>query len=102
MKAIHHAKAEIYHAHKLNYRTSHFIDLPDGYVLVVGDAEQAYLDAFELEPGTTALPFILSGEVLPPVVVASLAHLGITETDNTMQACLKLRTRHSAFNPSQL
>ena len=102
MKSLHHVSKKIYGAHKLNYRVSHYIDLPDKNVLVVGDIDPAYREALELEPGTTALPFILSGEKLPANVVKSLAHLGVTEQDDTMKACLKIRKMHPAFHPSAL
>ena len=40
-------------------------------------------------------------EKLPANVVKALAHLGITDADNTMTASLKITKHHMAFHPSQ-
>lgn len=85
----------------VNFRVSHYFELPDGSVIVTGQMDQAYREALEAEADTTALPFILSGEKIPAKVAASLAHLGITKADNTMQAALKITKVHPAFHPSQ-
>jgi hypothetical protein len=100
MKILHHMSKATYNKHWMNYQESCYVDLPDGNVLVIGNIGATYIAALEKE--ATPLPFILTGEKLPANVVASLAHLGVNERDNTMTACLKLRTVHPAFHPAAL
>ncbi|MGC1382753.1 MAG: hypothetical protein WA823_03165, partial [Candidatus Acidiferrales bacterium] len=80
---------------------SHYLDLPDGSVIVTGQMDPSYREAFEAEADTTALPFVLSGEQIPANVSTALAHLGVTDSDNTMQLSLKIARQHPAFHPTQ-
>lgn len=101
MKSIHHTSKETYAKHTLSYRESHFLDLPDGSVIVVGTIEPTYREALECEADTTPFPFLLSNEVLPSKIVTATAHLGVIEGDSTMTASLKIAKSHRAFHPSQ-
>jgi hypothetical protein len=101
MKIIHHTSKETYERHALNYRESHFLDLPDGSVIVVGTIEPTYREALEAEADTTPFPFLLSNEALPAKIVMATAHLGVSEGDSTMTASLKIAKTHRAFHPSQ-
>jgi hypothetical protein len=83
--------------HQLNFKSAHALQIPTGHV-IIGDIDADAIAAFE-EDGATTLPYILTGEKLPPGIVAALSHLGVTESDNTMTASLRITKHH--IHPSQ-
>ena len=99
MKSIFIATDSIWKKHQLNFKSAHALQIPTGHV-IIGDIDTDAIAAVEAD-GATTLPYILTGEKLPAGVVSALAHLGITDTDNTMTASLKINKVHSAFHPSQ-
>jgi len=69
---------------KRRIAAAHYIDLPDGSVLVkvqfVHEGAQA---EFEAHPQITTLPHPMSGESVGEAVAAKLAHLGVTKDHRT-------------------
>jgi hypothetical protein len=102
VKNIHHLTKEVCLKHLKNYRQSAYLDLPDGTVIITGTIDSHYRKLLEQESGTTAIPFVGSGDLVPSHVVNSLQHLGVTETDDTMKAVLKICKVHPSFHPSEL
>src|ERR1700723_3898682 len=99
MKTISIASDTAWKKHQLNFKSAHALEIPAGHI-IVGDIDADAITAFEKD-GATTLPYILTGEKLPSGIVAALSHLGVTESDNTMTASLKISKVHSAFHPSQ-
>ena len=99
MKSLFIATDSIWKKHQLNFKSAHALQIPTGHI-IIGDIDPDAIAAFEKD-GATTLPYILTGEKLPANVVSALAHLGVTEADNTMTASLKVNKVHSAFHPSQ-
>jgi hypothetical protein len=101
MKNIHVCTKAAWLKHALNFRNCHYLDLPNDLVAVIGEMDPSLLQDFERDDSVTPLPFILSGEKLPPAAVTALAHLGVSETDTTMTATLKIQRAHPAFHATQ-
>jgi hypothetical protein len=97
MKSLFICSDEAWKKHILNFRSSHALQIPSGHV-VIGDIDPDAIAAFEAD-GATAFPYVLTGEKLPASVVTALAHLGVTQSDNTMTASLKINRSHPAFDP---
>src|ERR1700722_1030214 len=99
MKTILTASDTAWKKHQLNFKSAHALQIPTGHI-IIGDIDADSIAALEAD-GATTLPYILTGENLPAGVVSALAHLGVTDADNTMTASLKVNKVHSAFHPSQ-
>jgi hypothetical protein len=98
MKTILVASDLAWKKHQLNFKSAHALEIPTGHV-IIGDIDADAIAAFEAD-GAITLPYILTGERLPADVVARLAHLDVTDADNTMTASLKINKVHPAFHPS--
>lgn len=98
MKSLFICSDQAWKKHIKNFNSSHALAIPSGHV-VIGDIDPDAIAAFEAD-GATAFPCVLAGDKLPPNIVAALSHFGVTSTDNTMSACLKVTRVHPAFNPS--
>jgi hypothetical protein len=98
MKSLFIATDQIWKKHILNFRSAHALEIPAGHV-IIGDIDADAIAALEAD-GAVTLPYILTGEKLPANIVSALAHLGVTEADNTMTASLKINKVHPAFHPS--
>ncbi|MGC1385772.1 MAG: hypothetical protein WA823_18505 [Candidatus Acidiferrales bacterium] len=53
MRHLHYTSKETFLRHSLNFRVSHYLDLPDGSVIVTGQMDPSYREAFEAEADTT-------------------------------------------------
>jgi hypothetical protein len=98
MKTILIAPDSAWKKHMLNFRSAHALAIPSGHV-IIGDIDAPAIAAFEAD-GATMLPYILTSEKLPADVVSALAHLGVTDADNSMTGALKISKTHPAFHPS--
>ena len=99
MKTLFIATDQVWKQHQLNFKSAHALEIPGGHV-IIGEIDTDAIAAFEAD-GAITLPYVLSGEKLPASVVEALAHLGVTDADNSMTAAIKINRVHPAFHPSQ-
>src|SRR5580704_590764 len=99
MKSLFICTDEAWKKHILNFKSSHALQIPTGHV-VIGEIDPDAISAFAAD-GATQLPYILTGQSLPSDAVNALEHLGVTASDNTMTASLKVQKVHPAFHPSR-
>jgi hypothetical protein len=99
MKILHLADSKTMLKHGNNFQTGHYLNLPDGKVISIGEIADVYEAAFVAD-GAIPLPHMLSPETIGPEVAASLAHLGIKAEHKTFDAMLQLRKIHPAFSPN--
>jgi len=99
MKILHLADSKTILKHVNNFKSSHYLNLPNGKVISIGEIADVH-EADLLVDGAIALPHMLSSETIGPEVAASLAHLGITAEHKTFDAMLALKKMHAAFSPN--
>jgi hypothetical protein len=95
---IHICSAEVMKKHGKNFSTGHFLDLPNGKVISIGEIADVHEEAF-VGDGAVCLPHMLSPEPLGGIA-DSLAHLGIKPEHKTFEALLAVGKIHPAFRPS--
>ncbi|HXM01817.1 MAG TPA: hypothetical protein VN939_04390 [Chthoniobacterales bacterium] len=95
---IHICSQQTIHSHGKNFKTGHYLDLPNGKVISIGEIADVHEEAL-LTDGAIALPHMLSPEPLGEIADA-LAHLGVRAEHKTFEALMILKRQHPAFNPS--
>jgi hypothetical protein len=95
---IHICTTEAMKKHSPNFKSGHYLDLPNGKVISIGEIADVHEEAF-VGDGAIALPHMLSPEPLGEIA-DSLAHLGIKAEHKTFEALMILKKHHPAFNPS--
>jgi hypothetical protein len=100
MKTFHVLPKELFLEKHKAFNHSHYIDLPDGTILVCGELKPHRRDEFTGAPSVKSLPHPLSGKsVKPHFDPKHLEHLKtlgaeIADTDTSWDLSEKMRTVH--------
>jgi hypothetical protein len=85
--------------HGNNFKTGHYLNLPNGKVISIGKIADVHEEAL-LAEGAVALPHILDPQPIGPEAAQALAHLGIKPEHKTFEVLLAVGKIHPAFRPS--
>ena len=96
---IHICSTEVLKKHQPNFKTGHYLDLPDGKVISIGEIADVHEEAFAGD-GAVCLPHMLDSQPIGSEAAQALAHLGIKPEHKTFEALLALGKIHPAFRPS--
>jgi hypothetical protein len=99
MKILHLADSKTMLKHGNNFKTGHYLNLPDGKVISIGEIADHYEQAFVAD-GAIPLPHMLDITAIGPEVAASLGHLGIKAEHKTFDVLMAVGKVHPAFKPS--
>lgn len=95
MKLLYLCSKNVHVVHANLMAESHYIDLPNGEILVAAQFSNDHLEGiFSGHPAVTPLPHPFSGESVGPAIAAKLAHLGVTENHNHYQVGQKAGAVH--------
>jgi hypothetical protein len=100
MKILHLSDAATMLKHGQNFKSCHYLNLPNGKVISIGEIADVHEVAF-IADGAIALPHMLSNESVGEDVAATLSHFGLKSDHKTFEAMMILKTVHPAFSPSQ-
>jgi hypothetical protein len=87
--------------HGKNFKTGHYLHLPNGKVISIGEIADVH-EAGLIADGAIALPHMMDSSAIGPEVAAALAHLGIKPEHRTFDILLVVGKIHPAFKPSAL
>jgi hypothetical protein len=96
---IHICSNETMKKHQPNFKTGHYLDLPDDKIISIGEIADVHEEAL-LAEGAVALPHILDPQPIGSEVAQALAHLGIKPEHKTFEVLLAVGKIHPAFRPS--
>jgi hypothetical protein len=96
---IHVADSATMLKHGKNFKTGHYLDLPDAKVISIGEIADVHEEPFVAD-GAIALPHMLDSQPIGSEAAQPLAHLGIKAEHKTFEALLALGKIHPAFKPS--
>ena len=78
MKLLYICSKQIHQIHSHHMAESHYIDLPNGEVLVAAQFRNDHLEStFSDHPDVQALPHPFSGDPVGPEIAGKLAHIGV-------------------------
>jgi hypothetical protein len=100
MKILHLSDTATMLKHGQNFKSCHYLNLPNGKVISIGEIADVHEAGF-IADGAIALPHLLNSEPIGEEVATALAHLGVKRDHKTFEAMMILRTVHPAFSPSQ-
>ena len=101
MKILHICSKETYQKHWMNSPQGHYLDLPNGQIVLIAEWGHTAQNNFESETDCLPLPHFLESTAIGEKVAGHLAHLGIKPEHKTFEAMLILKKTHAAFSPSQ-
>ena len=96
---IHICSTGVMKKHSSNFKTGHYLDLPNGKVISIGEIADVHEEAFVLD-GAIALPHMLDSQPIGSEAAQALAHLGIKPEHKTFEVLLAVGKIHPAFRPS--
>jgi hypothetical protein len=96
---IHICSSETISKHGNNFKTGHYLDLPNGKVISIGEIADVHEEGL-LADGAIALPHMLDSEPIGSEAAQALAHLGIKSEHKTFEVLMVVGRVHPAFKPS--
>jgi len=96
---IHICSTEVMKKHQPNFKTGHYLDLPDGKVISIGEIADVHEEAF-VGDGAVSLPHMLDSQPIGSEAAQALTHLGINPEHKTFEVLLAVGKIHPAFKPS--
>jgi len=99
MKILHLSDAATMLKHAQNFKSCHYLNLPNGKVISIGEIADVHEAGF-IADGAVPLPYMLSSYPIGSAF-ESFVHLGIKPEHKTFELMLALKTIHPAFCPSQ-
>ena len=96
---IHICTTEVVKKHSPNFKTGHYLDLPNGKVISIGEIADVH-EAALIADGAISLPHFLDSSAVGPDAAAALAHLGIKPEHKTFDVLMVVGRIHPAFKPS--
>jgi hypothetical protein len=96
---IHICSTEVMKKHQPNFKTGHYLDLPDERVISIGEIADVHEEPFVAD-GAIALPHMLDIQPIGSEVAQALSHLGIKPEHKTFEVLLAVGKIHPSFRPS--
>ncbi len=96
---IHICSIGVMKKHSPNFKTGHYLDLPNEKVISIGEIADVHETALVAD-GALSLPHMLDSQPIGPEAAQALAHLGIKPEHKTFEALLAVGKIHPAFRPS--
>jgi hypothetical protein len=96
---IHVADSATMSKHGKNFKNGHYLDLPNGKVISIGEIAEVHETSFVAD-GAIALPHMLDSQPIGSEAAQALAQLGMKPEDKTFEVLLAVGKIHPAFKPS--
>jgi len=96
---IHICGTEVMKGHQANFKTGHYLDLPNEKVISIGEIADVHEEAL-LAEGAVALPHMLDPQPIGSEAAQALAHLEVKPEHKTFEVLLAVGKIHPAFKPS--
>jgi hypothetical protein len=85
--------------HGRSFKSGHYLDLPNGKVISIGDIADVHETAFVAD-GAISLPHMMDSSAIGAEAAAALSHLGIKPEHKTFDVLMVVGRIHPAFRPS--